>query len=107
MNFDHIDINEMERQRYNAIKKTGEYLELNILIGAGKDRVDGCDCKMPVVTTTMSKVGPEEVGCLYATLKQVIQYYEKHYPLECLLSKMGMSVEDMGSSITPLNKDEE
>ena len=33
MEFHSIDIPEMEKQRYNAIKRTGQYIELNILIG--------------------------------------------------------------------------
>lgn len=37
MEFHSIDIPEMEKQRYQAIKRTGEYIELNILIGTEDD----------------------------------------------------------------------
>ena len=33
MEFDEVDVNEMEKQRYEHIKKSGRYTELNVLIG--------------------------------------------------------------------------
>ena len=110
MEFHNIDIPEMEKQRYQAIKRTGEYVELNILIGTENDETeDGLSVKSPVVTTHMHKCGPEEVACLYMTLQSIARVLERKYPVECLMGKLSMKVEDMGtidSSFTD-NKDKE
>ena len=108
MEFHSIDIPEMEKQRYQAIKRTGEYVELNILIGTEEDdQENGISTKSPVVTTCMHKCGPKEIACLYATLQAVSNVLEEKYPFECFLAKMGMRVENMGSVDSSLKDDEE
>lgn len=108
MEFHSIDIPEMEKQRYQAIKRTGEYIELNILIGTEEDdKENGISTKQPVVTTCMHKCGPKEVACLYATLNAVSKMLKEKYPLECLLSEIGMKIENLGSIDSSLNEDEE
>ena len=100
MEFHSIDIPEMERQRYKAIKASGEYVELNILIGVEDDISldEEVTTKSPVVTTCLHNCGPKEVACLYATIQSVMKVLERKYPVECLLlSKIGTSVEEIGS----------
>ena len=104
MEFHSIDIPGMEKQRYKAIKRTGEYVELNILIGTEEDDIS---TKSPVVTTCMHGCGPKEVACLYTTLQAVSNMLEEKYPFECFLAKMGMRVENMGSVDSSLDDDEE
>lgn len=88
-----VDMFELENQRYEAIKKTGEYIELKILIGAEYDASsDGSVGKYPVITTTMQGCGMKEVAGLYATLQGVIEQLEKNYPMACMLSKLTMSI---------------
>lgn len=67
-----IDINEMEQQRYNAIKRKGEYVELDILIGVDDNEFKGHTGKMPVVTTQIHGAGPTEMACMYADRKSVV-----------------------------------
>ena len=82
-----VDIDGMEQQRYDAIKKSGKYLELDILIGADKEKDEhGNTVKMPVVTSVMHRIGSEEIANLYTILTQLKTYYEKEYPIECLLA---------------------
>lgn len=107
MEFYNIDIPEMERQRYNSIKKSGEYIELNILIGVEDEEENGVSAKSPVVSTCMHNCGPQEVACLYATLHAVSQTLERKYPVECLMGKMGMRIENMGSVDSSLEDDKE
>lgn len=108
MEFHSIDIPGMEKQRYKAIKRTGEYVELNILIGTEEDDIeDDISTKSPVVTTCMHGCGPKEVACLYTTLQAVSNMLEEKYPFECFLAKMGMRVENMGSVDSSLDDDEE
>lgn len=100
MEFSNLNIPEMERQRYKAIKASGEYAELNILIGVEDDISldEEVTTKSPVVTTCLHNCGPKEVACLYATIQSVMKVLERKYPVECLLlSKIGTSVEEIGS----------
>lgn len=53
MKFDRIDVPEMQRQRAKAIKASGEYIELNILIGAETHKEGSYNVGMPVVTSRM------------------------------------------------------
>lgn len=100
MEFHSIDIPEMEKQRYKSIKATGKYIELNILIGVEDDISldEEVTTKSPVVTTCLHNCGPKEVACLYTTIQSVMKVLERKYPVECLLlSKIGISVEEIGS----------
>lgn len=98
MEFHSVDVSEMEKQRYEAIKRSGEYMELNILIGAESDDLGGgLVSKTPVVSTHINNCGPQEIGCMYMTLRQLMKSMEKKYPKECYISKLAMQVEDMGS----------
>ena len=93
MEFHSIDIPEMERQRYNAIKRTGQYVELNILIGVeNEEEKDNTAVKSPVVSMHMHNCGPN---------------LEKQYPVECLMGNLTMKIEGMGSINIPLSDDEE
>lgn len=108
MEIDHIDVHEMENQRYKLIKKKGEYIEFNVLIGTeneefGEDTVG----KMPVVSTTMKKIGPQEVACLYATLKAYLDDMRQTYPAECLLGELAMSPHSTGHTLTYEDEKEE
>lgn len=97
MEFHSIDIPEMEKQRYESIKKSGEYMELNVLIGAeSNDLGGGLVSKAPVITTHINNCGPQEIGCMYMTLREIIKSMEKKYPTECYVSKLAMRVEDVG-----------
>lgn len=98
MEFHSVNIPEMEKQRYEAIKKSGEYIELNVLIGTESDDLgEGLVSKAPIVSTHLHGCGPQEIGCMYVTLQQVLKTLEKKYPAECYVSKLAMRVEDMGS----------
>lgn len=105
MEFGKLNLGEMESQRYKAIKKTGNYLELNILIGTEEDVFQEHTGKMPVIKTTMCNVGPEEIGCLYASLINLTENLEKKYPAECFLAKLSTTVTDIGSAEISMNKD--
>lgn len=108
MEFDKINISEMEKQRYNSIKEKGKYLELNVLVGGENESIDenGLANRAPVVTTTMCDCGTEEIACLYATLEAVLRSLEKRYPIACIMSKIGINVEDLGS-VQRSHEDEE
>ena len=101
-----INVPEMERQRYESIKNSGEYAELKILVGVENDKSkDGVASKSPIVTTSMHNCGPEEVACLYVTLKTALNSLRNRFPLECFMGEVTMEVQDMGA--IDLNKDEE
>ena len=104
MKFDEINVNKTEQQRYDDIKKKGKYVELDILIGAEKDEFEGHTGKLPVVTTVMKGCGPEEIACLYVTLQNLCEHFEKEYPMECMLSKIAMDVEYIGTVETRIDK---
>lgn len=108
MEFYDIDVPEMERQRYQSIKETGKYVELNVLIGVEEDEMDeDFSAKSPVVTTCMHNCSAKEVACLYVTLQSVLHILEKKYPLECLMGKLGMKVENMGTIDSSFTDDED
>ena len=108
MEFKGVDVPEMERQRYQSIKKTDKYLEMKLIIGVdGTDLGNGMISKEPVVMTCMNNCGPQEVGCLYMTLQAIMKSLEKQYPAECYVSKLTMRTKDMGSVQWDDNKDEE
>ena len=107
---DEIDMHESEKQRYKAIKKTGNYMEVNILIGAENEDVgDGLIAKTPIVSTEICNCGAQEIGCAYMSLIELAKTLEKKYPSACFAAKLAMSVENMGSSehITVIRNDEE
>lgn len=97
------DSNKSEKQRYDKIKSTGKYLELDILIGKDLDVYEDKVGRMPVITTIMKSVGPEEIVYLYATLLSIIEYYEKEYPMECLAAKMLTDIKEIGIIETEFN----
>lgn len=99
MKFEGIDIAEMERQRYESIKRSGKYLELRVLIGADDEELGGgMVSKIPVVQTESIHCGPKEMGCLYMTLRSYLEQLEKDYPTECFTAKLAMRVEDTGTT---------
>ena len=97
-----FDINEFELQRYDNIKQSGNYLEVNILIGCEKDIIQGHTGNVPVVRTTMHNCGPEEVANLYASLQGLMTQLEKDYPLACLYAKTAMKVTAVKTTEVPV-----
>lgn len=98
--FDDINLNipRMEQQRYEKIKKSNKYMELDVLIGdEDEDLGDGFIVKSPVVSTTIKGVGAKEVGCMYMTLHELIKSLEKEFPSECFVAKLSMRAEHDGA----------
>lgn len=107
MNIEDIDI---EKRRYAKIKASGEYLELNIIIGVedDEDLGEGCVSKSPIVYTVGRNYGPKEIGCLYMTLKSYMNKLKEDYPTECFVAEMTMHVEDIErASITEIKRNKE
>lgn len=107
MNIENMDMTnmDMEKRRYAKIKASGEYLELNIIIGVedDEDLGKGLVSKSPVVCTVGHSCGPKEIGCLYMTLKSYMDKLREDYPTECFVAEMAMHVEDVGyASITKI-----
>lgn len=102
-----IDINEMEQQRYDAIKKSGKYSELDVLIGVEDDSYDGKTGKMPVVTTCMHGCRSNEISALYMILGLLREHLEEEYPMECIMADIGMSSKHMGTIQTEVEHEED
>lgn len=84
----------MEKQRYNNIKATGKWLELNILVGGESvEDEDGHSCVIPVVGMEGHHCGSKEIACLYLTVKQMLEELQHDYPGECLAAEMSAKVE--------------
>lgn len=99
-----VDMFELENQRSEAIKKTGKYIELNIIIGAENDTSsDGSVGKYPVITTTMKGCGPKEVAGLYIALQGVEEQLEENYPIACMLSKLSMKIKHIDTLERDIN----
>lgn len=99
--FDDINLNipRMEQQRYEKIKKSNKYMELDVLIGGeDEDLGDGFIAKLPVISTTRKGVGPKEVGCMYMTLRELIKSLEEEFPTECFVAKLSMRTENDGAT---------
>lgn len=97
--FDDVNLNipRMEQQRYEKIKKSNRYMELDVLIGGeDEDLGDGLIAKSPVISTTIKGVGPKEVGCMYMTLHELIKSLEKEFPSACFAAKVCMRTENDG-----------
>ena len=97
--FDDVNLNipRMEQQRYEKIKKSNRYMELDVLIGSDdEDLGDGFIAKSPVISTTIKGVGPKEVGCMYMTLHELIKSLEKEFPSACFAAKVCMRTENDG-----------
>ena len=108
MEIDKIDVQGMEKQRYNSIKESGEYLELNVLIGTENEKEgNGVTSKSPVVKTEFHKCGPKEVSCLYVVLQSILTMLEKEYPGECAAAKLCMTVDKMGSKTFVVSEEDE
>lgn len=91
-----IDIPELEKQRYESIKKSGKYAELKILVEAENHKSeDGTVNKLPIVTTSLCNCGPEEISCLYITLKATLRLLRNRFPAECFIGEMTMEAEDL------------
>lgn len=92
-----LNIPRMEQQRYEKIKKSNKYMELDVLIGGeDEDLGDGLVAKSPVISTTIKGVGPKEVGCMYMTLHELIKSLEKEFPSACFAAKVCMRTENDG-----------
>lgn len=104
-----VNMFELEKQRYEAIKNTGKYIELNVLIGEEDDvsSEKSVGKKYPIVKTTMIDCGEKEVARLYATLQGVIEQLEKDYPIACVLSKLTMKIRHVNTLETEINSEDE
>lgn len=103
--FDDINLNipRIEPQRYEKIKKSNKYMELDVLIGGEDEKLGGgLICKTPVVSTTIKGVGPKEVGCMYMTLSELLKSLEEEFPSECFAAKLCMRTENDG--VTSIEK---
>lgn len=103
--FDDIDLNtpRMEQQRYEKIKKSNKYMEVDVLIGTDEEDLgDGLIAKSPVVSVAINGVGPKEIACMYMTLHELIGSLEEEFPTECFTAKVCMSTENRG--ITSIEK---
>ena len=111
MKFDDMDLNipRMEQQRYEKIKKSNRYMEVNVLIGSEDEELGGgLICKTPVVSTTIKGVGPKEIGCMYMTLSELLKSLEEEFPSECFAAKLCMRTEYDGvASIEKFKFEEE
>lgn len=101
-----VDVEEMEKQRYKAIKEKGEYIEVDILIGTDNDELDGHIGKIPVVNLKLHDCGAKEIGCMYLTLQSLIEQFEEEFPVECALGKLSMNSHIIGD-IDMKHKEEE
>lgn len=102
-----IDIQGLEKQRYDAIKKTGKYLEFNVLIGTEDEDIGEGVGRTPVITTDLHGCGSEEISFLYATLQNMLVSLSKQYPVECFMAQIGMEGYAMGFTQHPIDVDEE
>lgn len=102
-----IDMNEMEQQRYDAIKKSGKYLELDVLIGVEGDNSDGKIWKMPVITTCMHGCRSNEISALYMILGSLREHLEEKYPMECIMADISMSSKHMSTIQTEIEHEED
>ena len=105
MDYD-IDIQGMEQQRYDTIKKSGKYLELNVLIGTEKQIHNEKEGTIPVISMEMRQCGPTEVSRLYSILHEVIKQLEQEYPAECIYAALKMNTTTVNHIIIPADKDE-
>lgn len=102
------DTEKTEMQRYEEIKSTGEYLELNIIIGKQDILLpNGHRGKKPVIINNLRNIGSNEIGCMYTILAGLINYYEKEYPLESLVARQLLNTSDVSSIVTPIEDDDE
>ena len=99
-----VDIKEMEKQRYESIKKSGRYAELSILVGAEKEVYNGQEGVMPVITLDFEHCGSSEVSCLYAIVNKMKTYLEQEYPMECLHSS-SLSCTEINNFSVPSDND--
>ena len=107
MDYD-VDINEMERQRYNTIKKNGKYIEVNILVGAEDDvTYKGHKGRMPVIHTEMHNCSSKDISCMYLSLKTLLDDFKEDYPKECLLGEIMFNCHDLSSVNLDTNDEEE
>ena len=97
MEFNDLDIEDLERQRYDSIKRSGKYLELNILIGTEDDEFDATIGRVPVIATKARHISSEEIACMYITLKALVRKFEQEYPEDCALGLMKFNAGDMKS----------
>ena len=84
----------MEKQRYDAIKASNEYYELNILVGADKVKCeDGATCNVPVVRLEGKNCDEVMIACMYLSIKSMLEELRKEYPAECLAADISAHVE--------------
>lgn len=102
-----LDMDKMEQKRYDRIKASKEYIEVNILIGVKPEKYDGHIGKMPVVTSSLHKCGSEEIANMYMVLKQMVEIYKEEYPEECLLAELTMECNHETNIITDYDNEEE
>ena len=102
-----IDFKEYEKQRRAEIKKSDQYLELNILISADEHDLDK---DAPIVTMEQHHCGPIEIAKLYAILTALQKELETSHPMECSYAKTHMKTSTVEASLEPLdeqNKEQE
>lgn len=91
-----VKMDKGERKRYEDIKKSGSYLELDILIGPETELQDGSYGRMPVVSTNMYNCTREEISCLYSILKRLYEEYKEEFPSECTYAEEKLGMEKVG-----------
>ena len=105
MEFNNIDLSEMERQRYNAIKKKGKYIEVNVLVESTNS--ENTHSKMPVITTQLCRCNSKDIAYMYVSLKALVDQFIKDHPIECMYGEALMGTTNLGTTSTKLTKEEQ
>lgn len=105
-----VDFEELQKQRADEIRNSGNYVEFNVLIGTENDEVEKeleekgiAGCRIPVIQTAVKgDAGSQEIAHLYITLRQFINDLIENYPAECIYGESAIT-----ASLTHIKKDTE
>lgn len=91
-----IDECELEKQRYDAIKKSDKYLEVTILVSSESEETTEETSTVPVIRVNMNNCTGFDVGYTYLALKHLSEDFMKNYPKECLYAEFTTDYKNLG-----------
>lgn len=97
MEYNKIDIEELNRQREAFIKSVGSYAETKILVDGNSLLVDGEEGVDPITSTTLHNCTRDSICYLYVAILGVAKALKQEYPIECSLGEKLLNCNQLGT----------
>lgn len=106
MEYDKVDIEELNRQHEALIKSIGSYAETKILVDGNSTLADGEEGVDPITSTTLHNCTRDSICYLYVAILGVAKALKQEYPIECSLGEKLLDCSQLGTYRSDSSKED-